>query len=836
MRAAAVRRHISPENDLEELLLRVDTPSRYLGGEYGRTVKGDDSLFTVALCFPDLYEIGMSNTAIKILYTLMNSLPGVRCERVFAPAGDFEEGLRERKVPLYTLESGIPLCECDMIAVSVGYELSATNILAVLESGQVPIDRRERTDAHPLVIGGGPALTNPAPYADFFDAIVVGEAEECLPPLLEALSQLHRDNVPRASLIAAVESQESVWTAEKGGRVYRAIWNKFGQEPFLIDFPLPHLRPVQDHGVIEIMRGCPNGCRFCHAGIYYRPYRMKDIDAIIRESDRLVYGYGYQDISLSSLSSGDYAEIAGLMKLLHERYHGMNVSFALPSLKVDSFTLPIIEQLSTVRRSGLTFAVETPWDEAQLSLNKRVSIDQIIEILKVAKERGFRSAKLYFMLGLPVGRVEPEAEVEGIVSFVRTVFGATGIHLKVNLGTFVPKPHTPYQWARQISEADALGRLQAIRNSLRPYGFVKVGWASPFHSIIEGLISRGDERVGKLILDAYRSGARFDSWEDRWRRDAWREAFERADWEVEKELNRERTTDEVLPWRGISLGVPDAVLRRELDRSVNAELSVICAPECVEPCGVCNRLTMPRVPSHPLESFSSRAKNQTPRTGAIRVGEPGEYRLYFEYRKEGPARFLPHRSVVTAIERAMQIAGIPVKFSKGYVPKLSMELSPPLPLGAAGVAEIGRVSVTNKIHAKSVGRVLSRLLPEGLTVTRVRAMPDRDGGRRRPTIGRQIWGGRYELLLPHELSGEVIAALTGSPGGGFTLESTSVDRSGGMVRAVVLHREESGAPGIAAIIRRVTGCTVALSGIRMVRMEILARGAGGDGVPFLDSI
>ena len=851
------RRHINPERDISELLSRVDTPARYVGGERGRTLKIDDSLYTVALCFPDLYEIGMSNTAIKILYTLTNQLDGVRCERVFAPAFDFEEALRGAGVPLYTLESGIPLSECDMIAFSIGYELSATNVLAVLESGGVSLDRTKRSESDPIVIAGGPSLTNPAPYGTFLDAVIIGEAESCLPELLAQIASMKKAGASRGDLIETLSARNYVWTGDKHQPVARTMWSEFGKAASLLSFPLPHLRPVQDHGVIEIMRGCPNGCRFCHAGVYYRPYRMKDVPAIIEEADRFVFDYGYRDITLSSLSSGDYREIAPLMKLLYARYQGMNISFSLPSLKVDSFTLPILEQLSEVRRSGLTFAVETPWDEGQVALNKKVSSEQIIEILKEAKTRGFRSAKFYFMIGLPVEHPETNGETEGIVAFVRNVFGSTGIYINLNVGIFVPKAHTPYQWARQLSESEAIERIQTIRGALRRYGFVKVGFSSPFQSLIEGIISRGDARAGALILNAYRMGARFDAWEDRTKRDAWRAAIEGANWNVADETLRSREIGENLPWDGISLGISKPILIREWKRSAWAEPTSICSPECEEPCGVCNRRNSPREPNgfeelvlsstqNNTPDDSSSGQNAAPAPGPSRSGErapaskqSGEprrargtdsYRVYFEFSKRGPARFLPHRSVLTGFERAFQSARVPVVFTAGYSPKPVMELSPPLPLGAEGLVEIGRVDVAAKIHIERLPHVLSQLLPEGLVVNRVGLTTSHDRGRRRATIGGRLWGGRYAVTLPAACDARaVLNGFSDEPG--YTIQQVDVLESG-RTRFELLHESVTGVPGVAAIVKKLLGGSVAELGVWLTREELYARDDAGGRTTF----
>ncbi|MGC9313613.1 MAG: radical SAM protein, partial [Sediminispirochaetaceae bacterium] len=488
----------------------------------------------------------MSNTAIKLLYSQINSIDGAVCERVFAPAPDFEEYLNAGGIPLYTLESGIPLNELDILGFSVGYELSATNILSIMQAGGIELHRADRGDDAPVVIGGGPALSNPAPFQDFFDAIYIGEAEYSFTRIVEELVVLKKRGGSRQDMLEKVSEFDDIWMPGKNSPAVRGAWMGFNTARNGL-IPVPNISVVQDHGVIEIMRGCPNGCRFCHAGMFYRPFRQKSFEAIIKEADFYVHELGYRRITLSSLSTGDYQQLHNLVRHLNSKYRGLGVSFSLPSLRVNSFTLPLLEELSVVRKSGLTFAVETPRSEWQHSINKEVPADRVVEILKEARRRGWNMAKFYFMIGLPEHLYGGENEAEAIVEYLWKVRRETGFKLNVNIGTFIPKPHTPYQWSRQLSEQEALNRIRIVRNEFHKTP-VKVSYHSPFISLLEGVISRGDEMVGELILSAFRKGARLDAWEEYISYDVWRQVIEECSWDVLSETCRERDTGEELPW------------------------------------------------------------------------------------------------------------------------------------------------------------------------------------------------------------------------------------------------------------------------------------------------
>ncbi len=454
--------HVSGR-DLVALLRKVEKPGRYVGGEFGAVSKPDPSL-KVALSYPDLYEIGMSNAAIRILYSLLNGIPGVSCERVFAPAPDFEDALRGAGLPLFSLESGRPLSEFDIIGFSIGHELTLTNLCAILESGGVEIESARRGAGQPIVIAGGPAATNPVPLGLFVDAVFIGEAEGWVEPVFSELAVMKRKGAARQDMLAYLRSQPCIWFPGKTGRVGRALWRGFAETTAVSLFPVPSMRVVQDHGTVEIMRGCPNACRFCHATVYARPCRFKLHEMIREEVQALVERAGYRQVTLSSLSSGDFRGIHGLVRDLNARYAPLQVSFSLPSLRIDSLSLALLKEISEVRKSGLTFAVETAKPEWQQEVRKTATLEKIISVMREAKTQGWKAAKFYFMVGLPPSFGDDEST--SIIEYMRAVRAATGMSINVNIAAFIPKPHTPWQRAAQLGEEDASARIRAVRKGL----------------------------------------------------------------------------------------------------------------------------------------------------------------------------------------------------------------------------------------------------------------------------------------------------------------------------------------------------------------------------------
>jgi radical SAM-linked protein len=715
-----MNKNIKPEIDLKDALLLVNQPARYIGGEYQlKKVDSSNDDYKIGLCFPDLYEIGMSNNAMRILYDLINCIDGISCERVFAPAPDFETLLKERNIPLYTLESGFPLESLDMLCFTVGYELSATNILNVLELGNIPLHSKDRTNNHPIVIAGGPAITNPLPFSNFFDAVYIGEAESDLPGLLVSVIENALKSKERIDIINHIHTYDCIWHPGKK-KTTRSIFRSFPdkQHAGFTYFTVPTLKPVQDHGVVEIMRGCPNGCRFCHAGELYKPYRQRSFNEIQSMANQMVSEFGYRDITLSSLSSGDHPDILGITSKLNDEYKNKHVSLSLPSLKVDGFSLSILDQLSIVRKSGLTFAIETPVSSWQKSMNKEAPIENIIHIIHEAKKRGWKLAKFYFMTGLPF--VDKEQEIKEVTDFISRVKNETRIQLNINIGTFIPKPHTPFQWAPLFKTDEALVHLQKMKLSLMSTNRnIKVNYHDPYISFIEGMISRGDERVGDIILKAYNKGARLDAWDEYLNKDLWLEIIQSSDWDILDEICRERDLDEKLPWDSIKLASSKAYLRTEYEKASRSEKTDICTLDCDHQCSVCSTTKNIK----PINAVQTDTVNLPDKKIAEYYLPKEKIKFLIQYRKTGKSIYFSHIHIMQMFEKTFQRAGIQLSFSQGYNPKPILEFAQPLPLGISGSHEL--LSATLDFPAginpdsNELITMLNEKLPEGFLVDKM---------------------------------------------------------------------------------------------------------------------
>ncbi len=717
----------------------------------------------------------MSNQAIKIIYNALNLRDNIACERVFAVEADFEKLLISKKIPLYTLESGIPLKQLDMLGFSIGYELGMTSVLSMLNLGHIPLLSKDRDENHPIVIAGGCGVTNPAPLAPFFDAFFIGEAEDEMFDLIEKLSKLKEQGYSRSELLKEFSSHPSVWI--KGKSAVRAINKDFGRIKSVSSYnPLPSIKPVQDHGVVEIMRGCPNGCRFCHAGIYYRPQRMKDLDVILEEVDELVNVAGYKEISLTSLSSGDYNNIDSLLEILNAKYKSKKVSFQLPSLKVSSFTLPVLESISQTRKSGLTFAVETPVEAWQFSLNKEVYEEKLFDIIMNAKKRGWNKAKFYFMVGLPVGPhalghaeniEEYEVGAEGteerfIVDFMLYIQEKTKIQCNVNVGTFIPKPHTPYQWAAQISQDLAREKLFYIRNSL-PKGKFRTSTHNQFVSFIEGLISRGDEKVGDVILSAYEKGCRLDAWDDHINKDLWREAIaeveQKYNCNFEKELCVMRNSNDKLPWDDINLGTTKSYLKKEWERSLQEMRSPLCKPICNDHCGLCEGnleggtkvyqdiITNDKKAALLSDIQLSEDKDEVQNEQNIEV----LWRAVFSFRKENGSEYLPHLALVENFHKAFMRSNLPIMYTNGFNPLPRFELASSLSLGVKSQGEIASVLLSSDVLEQDFQNSLQEKLPKNIHINNVFVYPI-SNKKKRESLASILWGSRYTYTFLQESS------------------------------------------------------------------------------------
>jgi hypothetical protein len=551
----------------------------------------------------------------------------------------------------------------------------------------------------------------------------------------------------RTELLERIKQSSSFWYAGKSSPARRSVWTGFPDSlSHALGGPVSGLRTVQDHGVVEIMRGCPQGCRFCHAGVYYRPFRMKKRENIYEEVYKLIHKSGYREITLSSLSSGDYTGIARLVKELNFLHRTRKVSFSLPSIHLESFGLEILSEISEVRKSGLTFAVETPRPDFQLSLNKRASRDKIIGILKEARLKGWKLAKFYFMIGLPFYGDRGQ-EAGDIIDFVRSVHAETRMSLNINIGTFIPKAHTPYQWAAQLTESESLAGIQRVKRELQS-GFIKIGYHAPFQSYLEGVFSRGDQRVGELLFEAWGRGARFDAWEDRCLPEVWRKVLAEARWNVEALACRSRALEDKLPWENaVSLGAGAAYFKNEWTRHGEQVLTSPCAKPCRHPCGVCGDAVFPVAAeaASPLIEFpdeaSSRRDEPPPFTKPRVI-----YRHICHYEKTGAAAFLPHLSLMQVTERGLLRAGIDLRFSEGFNPKPVLEFAQPSSVGVESLEEFFSFETFNApAEPENLPHVINENMPQGLTVKAVFCLRYQEKGKKPPSLMSLSAGGRYEI-------------------------------------------------------------------------------------------
>lgn len=741
---------LSPIDDL----LAVEKPARYIGGEIG-SIRKERVDCRFVLAFPDVYEVGMSHLGFQILYAILNAVPWIGAERVYAPWPDREAQLRERGIPLSTLESGTPLRDADIVGFSLQYELSYTNILSMLELSGIPYVAAERDERYPLLLGGGPCASNPEPLADFFDLFLVGDGEEAVVEIAETWREWKGGGGTKGDLLRELSRIPGVYVPS----FFRFDWNDDGTirsvtplvegyttvrrrilpdlegAPWPASPIVPFLRTVHDRVSLEICRGCTRGCRFCQAGYLYRPVRERSIPRLRELASQALRNTGADELSLLSLSTGDYSGLVPLLSALMADHQHDRVALSLPSVRVGTLTPELVEEIRRVRKTGFTMAPEAGSERLRRVINKGIGEEELMESARAAFAAGWRSIKLYFMIGLPTETDDDVRAIAELAGRVKRLTKELGVSADVtaSVSTFVPKPHTPFQWEEQISYEETLRKQEMLRELLARRK-VRFKWHDAPLSVMEGVFARGDRRLSRLLVAARRRGCSFDGWSERFSFSRWIAACEDAGLDPRFYL-RTRSTGEILPWEPIDIGVSTPFLLRERRLAVEGTATGDCRSGPCTRCGVCDFVTVsnriapppPEIVTHPAE----RGDRETRR------------RLRIRYARLGRMALLSHLEMVTLFSRAVSRAGIPIRFSQGFHPHPRFSFASPSPVGIESRAEYLDMEIGGGMTPDELFRRLDEALPEGVEVLEVTELPP--GA---PSIDASTRGIVYRVDLP----------------------------------------------------------------------------------------
>jgi radical SAM family uncharacterized protein/radical SAM-linked protein len=767
----------------------VEKPGRYVGLERN-VVRKDLSgcAATVALAFPDTYEIGMSHTGLKILYEIVNRRAELACERAYAPWVDLERRMREEEIPLFTVESFAPVADFDVVGFSLQSELNYSNVANMLDLAGIPVWQRDRRDADPIVLGGGPCTANPEPVADFFDAFLLGDAEEALLRFLDALREARAESLSRRDVLARLAAIEGVYVPsfygvsyDEDGRIAaitrndpraperaRRTWVPVLKPEYYPDRPMvPSVEIVQDRLGLEVMRGCTQGCRFCQAGYWYRPVRELDPDDVVSMTKAFIAESGWSEVGLLSLSTADYSQIEPLVKCLAPQLSDRRVSISLPSLRAEAFSVGLADAVSEVRKSGFTFAPETGSDRLRRVINKTFTNADMIQAADVAFARGWDLIKVYTMIGLPT---ETKEDLDELVTLVEGILAQGRKHgrkeVNVSVGPFVPKSWTPFQWAPFDGIETLERKLAYLKDRFRRVRGAKMKWHEPREAEIECVLSRGDRRMARVLYRAWKSGVKFDGWSEHFRYDLWTRALEEEGIPKSAYL-REYDLDEILPWDLMDVSITKRFLKVELVKAKREMRTEDCKWGHCYACGVPGNGedtvlarampgSLPTIDSVVSRSQDPAAYREVAKGAAYRQkampdlpssdrripASPDRvvrHRITFE--KRGDARFLSHRNTMDVLERAIRAAGLPARYSSGFNPHMKLSMGPALPLGLESRHEVFDVEGVGAF-GPGAAAAINEKLPAGVRVLDVRELSPAE-----PALSKAIRSARYAVRL-----------------------------------------------------------------------------------------